>query len=75
MTDDDARKLEAALTPLIHTAQEQVVIMMMDTQHKTTTTHYCGFLSITILSPDKNPPWQKKSHDNDDDNEDGNLDL
>ena len=32
MTDDDARKLEAALTPLIHTAQEQVVviILMMD---------------------------------------------
>ena len=45
MTDDDARKLEAALTPLIHTAQEQVVIMMMDTRQKNTTTHYCGFLS------------------------------
>ena len=55
MTDDDARKLEAALTPLIHTAQEQVVIMMMDTRQKNTTTHYCGFLSITILSPDKIP--------------------
>lgn len=43
MTDDDARKLEAALTPLIHTAQEQVVIiiMMMDNQQKTTKTHYC----------------------------------
>ena len=25
MTDDDATKLEAALTPLIHTAQEQVI--------------------------------------------------
>ena len=30
---------------------------------------------LGILPPDKNPPWQKNSHDNDDDNEDGNLDL
>ena len=63
MTDDDATKLEAALTPLIHTAQEQVVIIhpsytycsrtgchhdVMDNRKKNTKTHYCVFLSTKI---------------------------